>query len=402
LNGVVIRIAQKMGLHRDGEILGLSPFEAEMRRRLWWQIIMLDAKYAMLSGLSHSLLPRSWDTKEPHNVNDVDLYPTATEPFQDRDGPTEMIFCLMTNKVAKFLVQTPGLETMILATELELPPGSNASQAGYTEQYAEYRKALRELHTDLVTLLDQYCDVNAGPVHQMTSKMKNHIIVKLDELITPPRQQPEWGTEIRSLKDNAFKVAINTLEHNTLNYLATKDKGFLWYTRMYFQIDVFMYMVGQLCHRKEGTLVDRAWDVCDIIYDYHPELFDVSNKTYLTLAIFILKAWTMREEVLRGKGQPRDATWYIEKLRGLVGDDYKSEPTPVVEASPQPNLSFASAPPTTMMAHDSNQFDQFLGGYLDNSAIEWDMFGLAPQPGASGSTGQTMSFNYGVPRPGGW
>ena len=58
-----------MGLHRDGELLGLKPFETEMRRRLWWQIIMLDSKYAILSGLSHTLLPRGWDTREPKNIS---------------------------------------------------------------------------------------------------------------------------------------------------------------------------------------------------------------------------------------------------------------------------------------------------------------------------------------------
>lgn len=73
-----MRVAQKMGYHRDGELLGLSPFETEMRRRIWWQIIMQDAKNAMVSGLSHALLPLHWDTKSPQNVNDADLFPTAT------------------------------------------------------------------------------------------------------------------------------------------------------------------------------------------------------------------------------------------------------------------------------------------------------------------------------------
>jgi hypothetical protein len=38
LTGVVVRIAKAMGLHRDGAELGLPPFEAEIRRRIWFQI----------------------------------------------------------------------------------------------------------------------------------------------------------------------------------------------------------------------------------------------------------------------------------------------------------------------------------------------------------------------------
>lgn len=38
LSGVAVRICQRIGLHRDGEDLGLEPFEVQMRRRLFWQV----------------------------------------------------------------------------------------------------------------------------------------------------------------------------------------------------------------------------------------------------------------------------------------------------------------------------------------------------------------------------
>jgi hypothetical protein len=40
--GLAIRIAEAMGLHRDGEIFPLPALETKLRRRLWWQIYMLD------------------------------------------------------------------------------------------------------------------------------------------------------------------------------------------------------------------------------------------------------------------------------------------------------------------------------------------------------------------------
>ena len=51
LTGVAVRIAQRMGLHRDGEDLGgLKPYEVEMRRRVFWQLLPLDGLAAQLSG----------------------------------------------------------------------------------------------------------------------------------------------------------------------------------------------------------------------------------------------------------------------------------------------------------------------------------------------------------------
>jgi len=41
---VVVRLAYMLNLHRDGHGLQHTPFEAEMRRRLWWQIVLLDMR----------------------------------------------------------------------------------------------------------------------------------------------------------------------------------------------------------------------------------------------------------------------------------------------------------------------------------------------------------------------
>ena len=41
LTGLLLRMGHSIGVHRDGVQFGLSPFDTEMRRRLWWQICTL-------------------------------------------------------------------------------------------------------------------------------------------------------------------------------------------------------------------------------------------------------------------------------------------------------------------------------------------------------------------------
>ncbi|KAH7018939.1 fungal-specific transcription factor domain-containing protein [Ilyonectria destructans] len=84
LSRVCVRMAQKLGLHRDGELLGLSPFETEMRRRVWWQTVRLDLKSTRAWGLSPSTLPLTTDCKIPTDIDDEDLLPDATEPFETK------------------------------------------------------------------------------------------------------------------------------------------------------------------------------------------------------------------------------------------------------------------------------------------------------------------------------
>jgi hypothetical protein len=95
MTALVYRLAQGLGLHRDGEKLGLGPFETEMRRRLWWYIYLLDAQTSGHQAMSPQIYEGTYDTEFPLNVNDDDLSPEATVPFQEREGFTEMTFCLI-------------------------------------------------------------------------------------------------------------------------------------------------------------------------------------------------------------------------------------------------------------------------------------------------------------------
>ncbi|KAJ8129365.1 hypothetical protein O1611_g4267 [Lasiodiplodia mahajangana] len=184
LNGVTVRIAQKMGLHRDGEQLGLPPFEVEMRRRVWWQIILIDTVYALMSGLGQSLLPRSWDTKKPSNIHDADLYPTMTT-LQPRNGPTDMIYCLVCYEVAGMIIDTPNLEAVVLGNETGL------SDAAPPEVIEKARRRIHQLDLTISNILDNYCDPSMGPIHQLAAKMRLLLIGKCSELICPARDQPE-------------------------------------------------------------------------------------------------------------------------------------------------------------------------------------------------------------------
>ncbi len=289
---MAIRIAQKLGLHRDPEPLGLSPFECEMRKRVWWQIIMLDAKYAMFSGLSHSFLPQC-DTGPPKNLNDADLSPSDKKPYQDREGPTEMIFCLLTYRFARFLLDAPGFEGMAMVKH-SVPDGNGPTE----EQLAEYRRKVSVLRQDLLDILDKNSDPRAGPVHEMALALRALLIARLDELATPVELQADWGIEVHSAADTTFKAVISIFEHDAANSVAGKIPAFTWFSLLHFQSNIFLYLVGQLTRRTEGALVDRAWIQVEAVYSLHPELLDIKNKKSVTISSYVLRAWKKREEAL--------------------------------------------------------------------------------------------------------
>lgn len=93
MTGLLIRMAQYLGLQRDGALLGhLSPYEIELRRRVWWAICVLDLRASEDQGTDLSIATGSFDTKVPSNINDADIDIDTKEMPQERTGATDATF----------------------------------------------------------------------------------------------------------------------------------------------------------------------------------------------------------------------------------------------------------------------------------------------------------------------
>lgn len=74
LSGVVTRLAFRMGYHRDpSHFPSLSPFEGEVRRRIWVIVHCMDTMMSAQMGLPRLVKASSWDTHPPRNLLDSDF-----------------------------------------------------------------------------------------------------------------------------------------------------------------------------------------------------------------------------------------------------------------------------------------------------------------------------------------
>ena len=92
--GFILRKAERIGLHRDGSLLKLSPFETERRRRIWWTIQTMDLVSNVVNGATSLSLLADWDTQLPLNIEDNDISPQMHEMPKERPGLTSMSHCL--------------------------------------------------------------------------------------------------------------------------------------------------------------------------------------------------------------------------------------------------------------------------------------------------------------------
>lgn len=80
MNGVSMRVAMRMGYHRDpSNFKGMSPFQGEMRRRVWHVLNMIDTLVSFAIGLPAVVRRIESDTRPPQNLYDSDLSPNMTE-----------------------------------------------------------------------------------------------------------------------------------------------------------------------------------------------------------------------------------------------------------------------------------------------------------------------------------
>ncbi|KFY10598.1 hypothetical protein V492_04934 [Pseudogymnoascus sp. VKM F-4246] len=120
LIGVAVRLALRMGLHRDPAKVGgnLTPYQGEMRRRLWHILIQVDMLCSFLLGLPVSTQAIESDTAYPRNLRDEDFDETSTElpPSRPETEITPMSYTICKSRICEVFGKVG-----VLANRLSLP-----------------------------------------------------------------------------------------------------------------------------------------------------------------------------------------------------------------------------------------------------------------------------------------
>lgn len=324
LSGSTVRIAQRLGLHRDGSSHKISPFDAEIRRRTWWQIVFLDGHSSKLAGAGFPAWLAKFDTRIPMNISDSDLSPTMKEPPAEKEGATEMIFCCLRYETAQALRAAKSVHR-------KGGEGHWAIQTG-VELMPEKDKAIDELEARFQERFLKYCDPSI-PLHLLAIYMAKSVICTMRIMAHHPRQYPDKGASMpQKEKDMLFSESLKELEYDTLSHTTPAIRGYLWHITTHFQLDAFIYLLSELRHRTTGDIVERAWQQIKLSYDNRPEMIsDTKNSLYTAIGNLALKSWGKREEAVREyRAPPR----FISLLRAQR--NIPDPPRPVAEISRDP------------------------------------------------------------------
>ena len=249
LTGLIVRIAQTLGIHRDGLHFNLSPFQTEMRRRLWWQICILDSRASEDHGCDPSVIDQLFDTEMPLNVNDEDLRPEMKEFPEARTGFTEMTFSLIRCEV-----------TSIFRRINYVPPNPKPCFDKFVSLTLEDKKRwVTECHQRLEDRYLKYCDMSV-PLYWVTATICRLIMAKMWLMIYHPFQRKDGGRSLPpEVKDKLFLTSLENIEYMLLLETEARTMKWGWLIKTYVQWHALAFLLTELCTRTNGPMVDRAW-----------------------------------------------------------------------------------------------------------------------------------------------
>lgn len=370
LTALVVRMAQGLGLHRDGLKLGLSPFEVEMRRRLWWAICALDLRSTEESGTELIIQPRSFDTELPLNINESDISPSGTEPPKPREGRTD---CAMS--VVRYELAALARRLHHFSAEVG-PVKADDAVAGRRER----ERLLLEVYDRVEENFLKHCvTADDDPLFWMAAMVARVVMAKMGLVIYQPMLFPGSGPELSAdIRDRLFVSTIEIVEYNHILNTDPRFQKWRWLFQTYRQWNAIAYMLIEMSRRPWSPTCERAWKAASILVYDHP--IDSAKESdhmavWIPIKKLYLKARRHRQtEIARLRADPA-STYQLDAAEDDSGPSFELiNPVPGMESvaelrarwrqlvrpestsplPPQGPMPHPPAPPPKIVLHDDD------------------------------------------------
>lgn len=257
LFSVAVRLGHSLSLHRESSWSSISPFTRELRRRLWWSIVGLDIRGLEDRGSDPFVLPSSFNTLKPLNINDDDMDPGSMEPIEEKKEFTEMTKNYVSNIVWEYAVR-------VSYTSPELEDPENPSVVSPIESKL---KIVQELETKVEEGVLIHCD-SASPIAWVTSVVIRLICSRLRIAVYHPSWHHMRGMVQQYVsRELVLRTAVENLEYSHLLQTEPAAAQWRWYFNTRVQWHALAATLAELCVQDKGPLVERAWKVVEVVFE---------------------------------------------------------------------------------------------------------------------------------------
>ncbi|KAL8736774.1 MAG: hypothetical protein Q9166_000140 [cf. Caloplaca sp. 2 TL-2023] len=259
LVGMALRIAECMGLHRDGTEYGFGPVETHVRRLIWYHICFLDIRTCEAQGPRPHIRADEFDTQFPLNVDDQEL--------EAQDPPTEsaLRWTDMSLTLIRFECNEMCRVVWIDRTRLEKKMISLTAVLGKIENF---RKMMKDKYLRFVN--DNVPVQHLGRHVCEISTLRMHIMVLHRYHNSVSYQIP--GAYLHRLRqiiiNSGTEIMERAIEIETLPALSP----WVWYSsaiQQYHSALLLLMEIYAFPNRKEA---DRIWRCLDYVFEIPPHI----------------------------------------------------------------------------------------------------------------------------------
>ncbi|KAL8753645.1 MAG: hypothetical protein Q9199_004912 [Rusavskia elegans] len=369
--------SHRMGIHSEFALRECTPFEAEMRRRLWWSLAFFDTRMAELGNSRVLTLDPTWDCKIPLNVSDADLRPEMKSRPTPRKEPTDAVFAVVRSELGDHIRHTS------FHLDFANPALIPIAKHGYPS--ADHLAKLEQ------SIEDRYigsCD-QENPLHFMVIWTIRGQLAKYQLMVHNARTSklPVQLNEVNH--DAATGSAIRFLECNTKMMTSPLTEGFVWLNQMYFPFPGYYQIAQDLKRRPSFEHAQKAWDAVSDNWDAWFNIHVSSDSPiFLLLPKFILQAWEAYEASPEWSGQvlttPRIVSSIKETL-ARIAENEKNEDVGLVN----PAIDLGASGGSSSMSMPAPLVNQSLPFGMETQESP-----LWTAPGMSSSTDPSAQFPF--------
>lgn len=324
---IAFRIAYRMNIANEAANVKHGVFEAEMRRRLWWAMVLYDSRISEMTDYKTTQLIPTWDCKIPVNVNDFDLRPEMTKRPSDQEAPTEALFAVVRGAIGNFIRHNalhldfinPMLKHVARATQHVFDP--------YDDNLNGLENIIENRHL-------KHCNLE-NPFHYMTIWWARNYLAKYRFFLhcSQHSRSPDHQTTLQ--RDAILSYALRMLECDTALMSSPLTKPYRWLIQFHFPFPAYVRIVQELRLRPIGAHADKAWEVMNA--HYAVRFTDLEASAHLLFKMFastILQAWAARHAALFGQDDADGARRMINDIKKKLG-----QPSPPSVAVDQAGLA---------------------------------------------------------------
>ncbi|KAI7764280.1 hypothetical protein LZL87_012968 [Fusarium oxysporum] len=195
-----------------------------------------------------------FDIRPPLNINDSDISPQMTNTPAEREGYTEMTFCLIRYEAMK--------------AGWKVGYASPTRSSGADIALGDREAVVKDLKDRLEHHYLPYCDKSI-PFALFASTVARVMITRTWLVVHYPSKQKEGCTSTMSQasRDQLFSTSMEILEHSCTILTENSISKWTWPSKTHIQWHAVIFVLFEICSRPSSPDRDRAWEFVNTVHN---------------------------------------------------------------------------------------------------------------------------------------